>query len=237
MVVSKFETVDSIVTRNLESARVFNAYSIEFCSGEKRNLENACLELNVSLSTVLEELADLKAEAGAFPDFTSMNIDALAAYVESIHHRFTDRKVVFIRHSFERLLRQHPDREGQLAGLKNAFEDLAVHLRIHMRQEEFLIFPYIKRMVKKRSAASRIFRSIQEPLSAMQGDHDRELQTFKALNASLTMHFENQLYGYNVTYSAIKELELDLKIHMHLENNVLFPRAIDFEKQLKGNSN
>jgi regulator of cell morphogenesis and NO signaling len=237
MVVSKFESVDSIVTRNLESARVFNAYGIEFCSGERRNLENACLALNVSLSAVLEELSELKAEGGAFPDFTSMRIDTLAAYVERIHHRFTDRKVVFIRHSLERLLRQHPNHEGQLARLKNSFEDLAVHLRIHMRQEEFLIFPYIKSMVKKRHASSRIFRSIQVPLSAMQGDHDRELQTFRALNASLGTRFEKQVYGYNVTYSAIKELELDLKIHMHLENNVLFPRAIDFEKQLKGSSN
>jgi regulator of cell morphogenesis and NO signaling len=237
MVVNKFETVDSIVTRNLESARVFNAYGIEFCSGEKRNLENACLEVNVSLSTVLEELSELQAGVDAFPDFTSMNIDALASYVESIHHRFTDSKVVFIRHSLERLLRQHPDHEGHLVRLRNAFEELAVHLRIHMRQEEFLIFPYIKSMVKKRSSATRIFRSIGEPLSAMQDDHDRELRTFRVLNASLATRFGKQVYGYNVTYSAIKELELDLKIHMHLENNVLFPRAIDFEKQLKASWN
>lgn len=237
MIVNKFETVDSIVTRNLEAAKMFNAYGIEFCSGEKRTLENACIEQNVSLTILLEELSELKAEANAFPDFGSMKIDALAAYVESIHHRYTDRKVVFIRHSIERLLRQHPDHEDQLTRLKNAFEDLAIHLRIHMRQEEFLIFPYIKSMVKKRNTVSGIFRSIQEPLSAMQGDHDHEIQTFRLLNATLVGTPQKNFYGYKLTYSAIKELEMDLKVHMHLENNILFPRAIDFETHLKSNPN
>jgi regulator of cell morphogenesis and NO signaling len=237
MIVNKFETVDSIVTRNLEAAKIFSAYGIEFCSGERRTLENACIEQNVSVTSLLEELSDLKAGSGTLPDFNCMSIDALAVYVESIHHRYTDKKVVFIRHSIERLLRQHPNNEDQLTRLKNAFEVLAIHLRIHMRQEEFLIFPYIKSMVKKRIAVSRIFRSIQEPLSAMHSDHDHEIQTFKLLNASMVGKPQKDFYGYKVTYSSIKELEMDLKIHMHLENNVLFPRAIDFEKHLKGNLN
>ncbi len=237
MIVNKFDTVDSIVTRNLESAKVLNAYGIQFFSAEKCTLEDACVERNVSLTTILEELSDLKTETDGQPNFENMQIDSLAAYVENIHHRYTDKKVVFIRHSIERLTRLHPDQEAQLGRLKNLFEDLAVHLRIHMRQEEFLIFPYIKSMVKRRTTASRIFRSILEPLSAMQSDHDYEIQTFNALNASLVNNDHKKFYGFRLTYSAIKELEMDLKIHMHLENNVLFPKAINFEKHINLNRN
>ena len=236
MIVNKFETVESIVTRNIESAKVFNAYGIEFCSGEKITLENACVQRNVSLASLLEELSDVQT-GSLWPDFNSMKIDALAGYVESVHHRYADKKVVFIRHSIERLIRQHPDEETELGRLKNAFEDLAVHLRLHMRQEEFLIFPYIKSMVKKRTTSSKIFRSIREPLSAMQADHDHEIQTFGTLNACLGGSNDKKLYGFKLTYLAIKELEMDLKIHMHLENNVLFPKAIDFEKYLNNSRN
>lgn len=237
MIVNKFETVDTIVTRNIESAKIFSAYGIDFCSGEKRTLENACVENNLSLASLLEELSDLDIGKGRFPDFSTMSIDALAYYVESIHHRYTDRKVVSIRHSIERLLRLHPDHEVHLMRLKNSFEDLAIHLRIHMKQEEFLIFPYIKSMVRKRTVGSKIFRSINEPLLAMQADHNHEIQTFRRLNASLADGPRNNFYGYKLTYAAIKELEMDLQIHMHLENNVLFPRAIDFERHLKGSPN
>ncbi len=236
MIVNKFETVDRIVTRNIESAKVFSAYGIEFFSGTQITLENACVENNVSLASLLEELSDI-GPGSESPDFNTMKIDALASYVESIHHRYTDRKVVSIRHSIERLLRLHPDDEIYLMRLKNSFEDLAIHLRIHMRQEEFLIFPYIKSMVKKRMVGSKIFRSIREPLSAMEADHSHEIQTFKMLNASLSDGSKKNFYGYKLTYSAIKELEMDLKIHMHLENNVLFPRAIDFERHLKNSPN
>ena len=92
-------------------------------------------------------------------------------------------------------------------------------------------------MVKKRTAASKIFLLICEPLSAMQADHEHEMQTFRMLNTSLIDGFKKEFYGYKLTYAAIKELEMDLKIHMHLENNVLFPRAIDFERHLKSNLN
>lgn len=237
MIVNKFETVDSIVTRNIESARIFSAYGIEFCSGERRTLEDACVEHNVSLASLLEELSDMNVGPSGSPDFTNMSIDALAYYVESIHHRYTDKKVVSIRHSIERLLRLHPDHEAHLMRLKNSFEDLAIHLRIHMRQEEFLIFPYIKSMVRKGTVGSKIFRSINEPLQAMQADHHHEIQTFKKLNESLADSPRDRFYAYKLTYAAIKELELDLQIHMHLENNVLFPRAIDFERHLKGSPN
>ena len=194
------------------------------------------MEHNVSLTSVLEELSDLNARS-EFPDFNSMNIGALASYVENTHHRYTDRKVVSIRHSIERLIRLHPDDEVHLAQLQNSFEDLAFHVRIHMRQEEFLIFPYIKSMVKKKTAGSKFFRSIHEALLAMQEDHKHEIETFRTLNASFDRGTKNNLYGYKLTYSAIKELEMDLKIHMHLENNVLFPRAIDFERHLKNSRN
>lgn len=236
MIVNKFETVDSIVTRNLESSSIFSAYGIEFCTGARITLENACVEHNVSLAGVLEELSGLTTES-EFPDFISMNIGALASYVESTHHKFTDRKVVSIRHSIERLIRLHPDDEVNLIHLKNSFENLAIHLRIHMRQEEFLIFPYIKSMVKNRTVGTKVFRSIHEPLLAMQEDHSHEIETFRILNTRLDDCTKSGLYGYKLTYSAIRELEMDLKIHMHLENNVLFPRAIDFERQLKNSPN
>ena len=102
-------------------------------------------------------------------------------------------------------------------------------------KQEFMIFPYIKTMIKKRSSNSRMFKSIQDPIMAMKDDHDNEEKGFDIL-FDLTHNYRIPRKGYYVfkaTYTAMKDLEEDLKIHMHLENNILFPKAINFELDLK----
>jgi regulator of cell morphogenesis and NO signaling len=239
MNISKWDTIESIVTRNLQAASIFNEFGIDFCCDGHRTLENACANDHIVFGTVLEELSALSDEHDSFPDFGKMQIDLLANYIQSIHHKYTDKKLVIIKNNIERLIRQNKDHHLQLLNLKKVFDHLSIHLTIHMKQEEFIIFPYIKRMVKKGMANSSIFRSVEEPISAMQLDHDDERKSFKTL-VDITHHYSVPVsgdYAYKVTYAAIKELEEDMRIHMHLENNLLFPKAIELEHQLKSTLN
>ena len=239
MHISKWDTVESIVTRNLKAAEIFNEYNIDFCCNGGRPLEKACIDGHVFLGELLEELSALQDTDESMPDFTSMKIDVLASYIQSTHHKYTDKKLVFIKKNIERIIRESNTNYFQLIKLKKTFDDLSMHLTLHMQQEEFLLFPFIKKMAKKGAIDTHIFRSVKEPINAMQADHDDERRSFNTL-LNITHHYsmspDNGL-GYKVTYAAIRELEHDMRIHMHLENNILFPRAIHLEHELKKRKN
>ena len=235
MIVKKSDKVAGIVTWNLQTAAIFNNYGIDFCCRGGRTLEQACIEESVSLAEILDVLWELDTKSNLLPDFGIMRINMLADYIKRNHHTYTERKLVFIRNNIDRLIRDHQYSHQELAQIQRIFEDLSMDLRIHMKQEEFMIFPYIKAMIKKRSINSKLFKSIRDPIIAMQDDHDNEEKSFNVLS-DLTNSYSipsRGYYAFKTTYAAMKELEEDLKIHMHLENNILFPKAINFELELK----
>ena len=239
MIINKSDTVASIVTRNLQSAAVFNIYRIDFCCRGSRTLEDACIEESVPLGEILDVLWELDTKSNSLPDFGIMRIDMLADYIKRNHHKYTERKLVFIRNNIERLIRDHESNHHELAQIQKIFDDLSIGLRIHMKQEEFMIFPYIKTMIKKRSINSKLFKTIQDPIMAMKDDHDNEEKGFVILS-DLTHNYSiphRGYYEFKATYAAMKDLEEDIKIHMHLENNILFPKAIKFELELKHKKN
>jgi len=235
MLINKLDTVASIVTWNLQCAAIFNSYGIDFCCRGGRTLEEACIEESVSLGEILDVLWELDTKRNPLPNFGIMRIDMLADYIKRNHHTYTEKKLIFIRNNIDRLIREHQSIHHQLGQIKEVFEDLSTDLRIHMNQEEFMIFPYIKAMVKKRNINSKLFKSIRDPIVAMQDDHDTEEKGFNILS-HLTNNYtipRRSYYAFKTTYTAMKALEEDLKIHMHLENNILFPKAINFELALK----
>src|SRR5687768_163416 len=100
----KSDTIGFIVKNNLQAASIFNYYGIDFYSRGARTLEHACIEENVSMPSILEELYELKEGDGGVPDFASMNMIALSTYILRTHHKFTERKLVFIKKNLDRLI-------------------------------------------------------------------------------------------------------------------------------------
>lgn len=235
MNIKKTDTIGSIVAQNIQASGIFNEYDIDYaCHGEK-TLEQVCIEENVPIMNVLEELWALDVASAAMPNFNLMAIDTLARYITSTHHRYTERRITLIRNHIERLERQYASHHAELLLIKKTFEDMSVHVLLHMKNEEFFIFPYIRKMVKR--GKTEPTASIEKALAMMENDHELEGDNLKRL-AQLTNHYtapKESDYAYHVTYKAMKELEEDLRIHMHLENNILFPKAIKLEHDLKYN--
>jgi regulator of cell morphogenesis and NO signaling len=225
----KTDTIGFIVARNLQAASVFNSYDIDFYSQGNRTLQDACVEDNLSTAMVMEELFDLKEHD---PDFNTMDIVALSTYILRTHHKFTERKLVFIKHTIDRLIRIHGEEHEGLREIRKTFEELSVYLTVHMKHEEFIVFPFIQKMFRSAGKNDFVFRAIESPISSMIADHDYEVSTLRKL-ARLTDHYtvtRKADYSEKITYGAMKELDEDLKMHMHLENNILFPRATDFAR-------
>ena len=239
MNVKKSDTIGSIVTSNLHAATIFNYYGIDFYSHGDRTLEHACIGGNVSIESLFEDLWQMRAPVGNNPNFDRMGMTELSTYILRTHHRYTEKMLVFIKHTMDRLAGHYEEEHPNLPLIKKEFQELSVYLTVHMNHEEFIIFPYIQKMAQHKINNASVFQIIERPISAMREDHDKEVQSLITL-ADLTNHYaipNNGGYPFQVTYSAMKELEEDLKIHMHLENNILFPKAIDFAHQMKNNLN
>ncbi|HYG04736.1 MAG TPA: DUF542 domain-containing protein [Chryseosolibacter sp.] len=239
MKVLKSECLSSIVTANLNAASVFNYYGIDFYSRGTRTLEHACIDENVPITNILEELWDLKSRRDTVPDFTHMSMSKLSSHILQTHHKFTEKKLVFIKHTIERLVGMHGEDFPNLPQIKKTFEDLSVYLTVHMRHEEFVVFPYIQKTLRNPSASRSMLRTIHGPINSMEKDHDHEVTLLKML-ATLTSNFTpqpNADFAVKTTYSSMKELVEDLKIHIHLENNILFPKALNLIRVLEKNLN
>lgn len=239
MNINKSDFIGFIVTNNHNAASIFSSYGIDFYSRGNTTLEDACIENNVSMSSVIEDLWELRDQTGNLPDFANMNMIELSTYILRTHHKFTEKKLVFIRNTMHRLIGHYGEDHANLSLIRKTFEDLSVYLTVHMKHEEFIVFPYIQKMVKGRRVNLSTFQTIERPISSMKDDHDHEVYTLKKL-AELTNNFavpSNADYTMRITYNAMKELVEDLKIHMHLENNILFPKAIDFVSGINKNLN
>ncbi len=237
MNISKADSVAFIVTRNVQAASVFNAYGVDFFSKGSRTLEDACLEDHAPMADLIDDLWSLPMSDA--PDFVKMQPAELIAYILRTHHKFAERKVVFIKNTIDKLQSFYPEDRHGLASLRKAFEELSVYLTVHMKHEEFLIFPAIRSIARSRHSDAALYERIENPLSGLKGDHDHEVSMLARMR-SLThgyAAFSNSDYALKLLHNAMRDLDEDLKFHMHLENNILFPKALSFAVAVNRNLN
>ena len=228
MLITADESLADIVSRNIGAANILNEFGVDYFLRGDRTLEAACLEDKCPMPVILGELWELTDQRSDVPDFRNASLTELSVYILKTHHKFAESKVTFIRHTLARLVRENGDRDRRIPELQDAFNDLCVYLTVHMRHEELVIFPFIRKLGRNRLALSAISTDVVQPIRAMQEDHCQEVATLRRI-ALLTRNYtitSKGDYALQVTYAAMRELERDLKIHMHLENNILFPRAL-----------
>lgn len=234
------DTVGSIVTRNLHAAQILTDHGLDFCCGAQKSLQQACEDKNIAIDGLLKQLASLsETKTEQTPDFVDMNLIPLTKYIEKTHHKFTFDKILFVKNNLPKLILAHGRSHPELTAIKQIFDALSDHLTVHMKREELMVFPYIRNMTRfgKAAIGRAVFGYIENPIMDLVKDHESESEKLKNLD-DLTNHYEVPADGcntYTTTYQAMKELEGDLYIHLHLENNILFPKAVAVEKGFRQN--
>lgn len=240
MTIQTSDTVGSIVTRNLHAAQILTDHGLDFCCGGQKSLQQACADKNVAIDSLMKQLASLTdAKKDETPDFVDMNLIPLTKYIEKTHHKFTSEKILYIKSNLLKLIDAHGAAHPELKEIKQTFDALSDHLTVHMKREELMVFPYIRNMTRfgKTAIGRAVFGYIENPIMDLINDHESESHKLKRLE-ELTNHYAVPFDGcntYATTYAALKELEADLYIHMHLENNILFPKAVAVEKGFRQN--
>lgn len=237
MNITKDTIIGDLVAHDYRAASVFKKNKIDFCCNGNRSIEDACTKKGLDTEQIVKDLNNTN-NAGTLnqTDYTSWPLDLLADYVEKKHHRYVREKIQEITPFLHKIVRVHGDRHPELLEVAQLFGESAEDLTDHMVKEESILFPHIRRMVESKHSNTPVsapFGTVQNPIKMMMAEHDNEGERFRKI-AELTNDYTMPADGcttYRVTFAMLKEFEDDLHLHIHLENNILFPKSIELEEQ------
>ena len=230
--------IGQYVAEDFRTAAVFSNYKIDFCCNGNRSIDEACKKKGIDSNLLKKELETvLNTSTGQSIDYKSWPLDLLVEYIEKKHHRYVEEKIPVLRQFLDKLCRVHGERHPELLKINELFTASAGELVSHMKKEELILFPFVKKMVKatlnQGAVQSPQFGTVENPITMMMHEHDTEGERFRQI-AELTNNYNppaDACNTYKVTYAMLDEFEKDLHLHIHLENNILFPEAVKLEQQ------
>lgn len=233
----KNRTIGSFVAQDYRTAAVFSKYKIDFCCKGDRTVNEVCDKQNINSDALLQSIDEVvQSENNGSIDFNSWPLDLLADYIEKTHHRYVEDKTQTLLPFLDKLCKVHGGRHPELFKINELFIGCAAELSQHMKKEELILFPFVKRMVKTKDSDGVLlqpsFGSVSNPIAMMMHEHNNEGERFREI-AALTDNYTppaDACTTYRVTFAMLKEFEEDLHKHIHLENNILFPKAVALEK-------
>ena len=241
MDINENQILGEIVAQDYRTASVFKKYGIDFCCQGNRTIREASEKKGIEAKVLLHELEQIdNINVNSGTDFQSWPIDLLADYIEKRHHQYVENKILEIKPYLDKICKVHGDRHPELFDIQNEFQVASGELAAHMKKEEFILFPFVRKMVKAKQDGVKInapfFGSVQNPVHMMMDEHSVEGDRFSKID-ELSSHYTPPADGcntYKVTFALLKEFEEDLHLHIHLENNILFPKTMAMEKELNG---
>ncbi len=230
-------TIGDYVAQDFRTAAIFSKYGIDFCCKGQRTLEEVCSKKSINETHLLNELNTVLAtKNNSGIDFNSWSLDLLIDYIEKNHHRFVEEKTQILIPFLDKLCSVHGNNHPELFKITELFKASATELAAHMKKEELILFPFIKKMIIATKNHSSIekphFGTVKNPIAAMMEEHDNEGERFRTISA-LTNNYtppEDACNTYRVTIAMLEEFEQDLHKHIHLESNILFPKTKALEK-------
>lgn len=240
MTINTATTVKDLAIRRPGATRVFESLGIDYCCGGAHSLEEACRAANVEIRNVVEELEKAIPDDEAFVcDWEKEPVSVLASFIVETHHAFTRQELDRIENLFVKVCHAHQQNHAELVTLQSMFKELEQDLITHMLKEEQILFPYVRRLEEAAGGKSELetpfFGTVSNPVRMMMNEHDTAgdiLREMRELSNNYTAPADGCI-SYQTLYQAMRLLEEDLHQHIHLENNILFPRAIEIEEGLR----
>ncbi len=226
-------TVREIVAEDFRTAAVFDQYGIDFCCGGNRPLGEVCQERGVAVADVAAalEAASATPPAPEQPRFNTWNPPALVSYIVANHHMYVRTAIPTLLEHTKKIASVHGERHPELAEVATTFAAVADEMDSHMFKEERILFPFIVAMADAAAAGRPLppapFGSVANPIRMMEHEHDSAGGAMARI-ATLTGGYQppaDACSTYRVTLEELKAFEADLHRHVHLENNILFPKA------------
>jgi regulator of cell morphogenesis and NO signaling len=237
--VVQLPTLGQLAAGDYRKAQVFKKYGLDYCFGGKKTLHEACSEKNISFEKVQRKLY----LAGLQPCVNNVNyniweLDFMADFIENTHHQYVKESVLRVQELNKKVVKLYASSYPHLEGINLVFQQLSREIIDNIEKEEQSLFPFIRFLVQvKRGkvSASGLPGSLQQTINALEAEHEAVGQYMKDING-LTDNYtlpDSANFSIALLYTWLHSFEDDLHQHVHLENNILFPQALELEKEYK----
>ncbi|MCB0719712.1 MAG: iron-sulfur cluster repair di-iron protein [Bacteroidetes bacterium] len=225
------QTIAELVSEDYRRATVFKKHGIDFCCGGGNTLESVCNKRGLSIDEVERELADAEQSGTASLRVSHWQPDFLVDFIVNEHHGYVAESIPLLLEFTRKVARVHGEENPSLIQIAELFESIASELSQHMAIEERILFPGIKALVRQDSSDGTTrfpgARTIPIQIRKMIDDHEHAGDTMKAIR-ELSNNYTPPAHAcntYRVSFAKLEEFEDNLHRHVHLENNILFPKA------------
>lgn len=230
------ETIGEIAVKDLRKVEVFKKYGIDFCCSGKKTIAEVCAEKNIDATKVQTELRQIETESKASNiSYNDWGIDFLADYIVNTHHNYVRKYLPELMTYASKVAQVHGSQHPELKQIQKLVAEINKELTEHMAQEENVLFTYIKKIVEARKGNLPLVKQEKDLaglIDELENDHDlvgRAFDQIRELSNGYAIP-SDACASYKLLYKMIQEFEDDLHLHIHLENNILFPKAIEMEK-------
>jgi len=231
------ETLGALAAKDLRKAEIFKKYGLDFCCGGKKTVKEACAEKGLDVTKIEQELqqADKNVLTRTLP-YGDWSLDFLADYIVNTHHTYVRKTLPELRGYALKVAQVHGSRHPELVTIHHLVEAINKELSEHLEEEETSVFPFIKKIVaasNNKEAAAQL-GSVQSPVTQMEAEHEQAgkiLESIRNISNNYALP-EDACASYGLLFKMLQDFEDDLFTHIHLENNILFPKALELEKTL-----
>jgi len=231
------KTVRELAVENPHATRVFEKFGIDYCCGGGQTLTVACAEKGVLVDEVQKEIANGSAAEAerSGQDWTERELRSLIDHIIATHHVYARQETVRIQQMLARVAGKHGAKHPETIRIQETFAALSEELTSHLMKEENILFPYIIQLEDATSTGlpkpRPMFGSVKSPIHMMELEHASAGEALRSLREDSDNYSapEDACATFQASYLALREFEADLHQHIHLENNILFPKAIALE--------
>ena len=234
--ITAHSTLADIVTARPSLARVLEARGLDYCCGGSATLSDACAGQQLDADVVLADLAASTADESApelAPEWATMSVAELVDHLEATHHTYLWAELPRLSALADKVLSVHGERHPELTEIAGCYATIRADLEPHLRKEERMLFPMVRELAAASAAPAFHCGSLTNPISVMLAEHDSVGELLAQLHG-LTNGYQppaDACASYDALFAGLAELESDTHLHIHKENNVLFPAVVHLEQR------
>ena len=232
------KTVAEVVANNIKTAHVFKKYGIDFCCGGNIGVKEVCEKKKVDYATIYEELQHVGDLKDFGQDYNRWGLDFLIDYIVNNHHSYVNNALPIMQQYASKVAKVHGEHAPEVIEINKLVNEVVVDLTNHMLKEETVLFPMVKELVETMKHTKELISfhcgSLNNPIHVMEIEHEGAGDIFKRI-AQLSNNYKAPEWAcntYRALYALLEEFEQDLHQHIHLENNILFPKVVAMENEM-----
>jgi regulator of cell morphogenesis and NO signaling len=228
--------VKDIALSNPDARHVLEDAGLDYCCGGGKSLQEACLHADVPAEEILRRLRENSKDVSLNEaNWTSAPLSDLTRHIRERHHRYVREAIPRVQTLLDKVGAKHGQNQPEIIEIQRLFTEVSREMIMHMQKEEQILFPYIDALQRSANGSGPVeapfFQTVRNPIQAMMREHDSAGDLVKQIREASSEYTApaDACPSYRVLYQDLREFEADLHQHVHLENNILFPRAVEME--------